>query len=730
MKRDLLLEIGCENLPPASIKPAFEQLEQDASQRLQALRLPFETIRATGTPRRIVLMVRGLARVQIQSTETVTGPPVSKAYDGDGKPTRAAEGFARSHGVSVDRLRPIETDRGEYLGFTKKLKCRRAGPLLRETLPELIRGIRFPKTMRWEGEELRFARPIRWIVCFLGDSVVRYALAGIKAGGTTFTVPWIRRQGVRVRNLDHYLEEIGRAGVVLDHEERYRAIEALATRAAARLGLQLVADPDLVGELSFMLEDPRPLVGEFDRRYLRLPDEVVITAMKSHQRYLAFRDDKGQLVPRFLTFTEGPVGSPASVRRGNERVLRARLEDALFYWQEDLKAGMDGLAGKLGAIVFLEGLGSLGEKALRVGELAIAVGEAGLGSTARGVSAVDANSVRRAARLGKADLASEMIKDGKEFTLLEGLIGSRYAHEAGESEDIVAALTEQYLPRGPADRLPSTPLGTMLSTADRMDTIVGCFLAGVVPTGSQDPYALRRRANGLLRILEEHPRVRLDKLLDGALAGYHEQGLVTQEALEEVRAALVDFLRARVDGLLRERGVAYDVVAAVTAVSWANPRQAVERARAIEALRGNEPFELLITGAKRVGNILEDHLKTFGAPWVWIEGALAGDGGDFDTGAFVDEAESALLHAVRGAIPRLRDSEAAGDLDSALAELARLGPAIDSYFDEVLVNCDDARLRTNRHHFLAAIFALFSRYADFSQIVEAGNGVIGKYRPS
>ncbi|MFQ5512074.1 MAG: glycine--tRNA ligase subunit beta [Candidatus Krumholzibacteriia bacterium] len=714
---DLLLEIGCENLPPASIRPAFEQLGRIAAQRLEENRLPSEEVYTTGTPRRLVLIVRGLAPGQRSQTETVTGPPVSKAFAEDGKPTKAALGFARSQGVAVGDLRRIPTERGEYVGVTRRLKARRASALLKEILPGIISELKFPKVMHWEKTGTRFARPIRWLVAILGDRVIRFTVAGVSSADSTHTVPWIRRDRIRVRGANHYLAQLRKAGVVVDHEERYEKIRRLARRAAAGAGLELVEDPSLFAELTFMLEDPRDLVGTFDEKYLKLPSEVVVTAMKAHQRYLALRGKRKRLVARFVTFTEGRVGSPAAVRRGNEKVLRARLEDAHFYWREDVTTGIERLADKLGSIVFIEGLGTLADKSARIESLARHLRETV--TLGRGLVV---ETMVRAARLAKADLASEMIKDGKEFTLLQGMIGSRYAHQAGEGPDIVAALREQYAPRGPSDPVPKTALGAILGIADRVDTITGCFLAGLTPSGSQDPYALRRLANGLIRILKDKPDISIQPLLAVSIGCFEAQKVRTEDGVQD---RLAGFFQRRTETFLREKGIAYDVVAAVSAVAWSRPALALQRALAMETARGNEAFELLITGARRVGNILEPAHKITGVDWRRLEAAFletAALTGElrFDPDRFEEDAERKLYDEIKKAIPRMIESDAREDAASVFEALAGLGPAIDRYFDRVLVNCPDPGVRTNRHHFLANVFALFSKYADFSYIVEEG----------
>lgn len=723
---DLLLEIGCENLPPAAIRPAFEQLKLDAAARLAESRLGYREIYATGAPRRLVLIVYDIAARQSRETQNVTGPPVAKAFDERGNPTSAATGFAKSQGVSVSELSRIATERGEYVGVTRTLPTQSATVVLKAMVPELIASLRFPRLMHWESEGARFARPIRWLVCMLGASTLRIRVAGIDSAPFTYTVPWIHPKGTRVRGAAHYLEITRKSGIVLDHADRAGKIERLARAAAARHKLELVEDAALVEELCFMLEDPRPLVGKFDAKYLDLPPEVVVTAMRSHQRYFAFRRKRGgALAPLFLTFSEGPTGRPAVVQRGNETVLRARLEDALFYWREDLKTRLDGLAEKLSAVVFIEGLGTLRDKADRILRLAQAVNRAD-GSA----PPVSEEPLARAALLAKADLASEMIRDGKEFTRLQGVIGSYYARESGEPEEIAVALHEQYLPRFGGDDLPKSRLGLLLAVADRIDTITGCFLAGLAPTGSEDPYGLRRQANGLLRIMEVGRMARLEPLLAEAAGLYAASKLATAEQCARVTKDLAEFFKQRSAAFLKDSGIGPDVVAAVSAVAWGSPSVALGRARAFETLRGDRGMELLVTGAKRVGNILAPAMKVRGVEWrdlkeVFLGSGTLREGIRFERSAFQDEAEKQLADAVGAVVPPLERFDQSSDALSALRALAGLGPVIDDYFTRVLVNSPDPAVRANRHAFLAAVFALFSRFADFAHITEPGKVSVG-----
>jgi glycyl-tRNA synthetase beta chain len=724
---DFVLEIGVENLPASYVPPAIAQLATDARALFARGRLVHGELYTTGTPRRLALVVNDLADRQSDFEELVTGPPVARAFAPDGTPTPAAEGFARSHGVTVSGLARIETPKGEYLGLRKRLPRARAVEVLEQELPALIAALKFPKTMKWEKSGTRFARPVRWIVALYGKHVVRVAFADVESGRVTWGRPWMEplRAGkvTERRSLSEarvYAAQVASLGVILDHEKRKERIRALAAEAASAAHFRVVDDDDLLTELAFMVEDPRVLVGSFDEKYLDLPPEVIVVAMRSHQRYLALADAKGGLVPRFVTFTDGPVRGPDEVVRGNQRVLRARLEDAEFYWREDLKHGMNAMADELDRIVFIEGLGTIGEKWRRVLELARAV-NAGIPEKQRVAEA----DLARAARLCKADLASTMIRDGKEFTALQGVIGAHYAAASGEAAAVASAIREHYQPRTANDPLPSGALGRALGIADRIDTVVGCFLAGQKPTGSQDPFALRRGANGAVRLASEVRGLRLDALAESASKGY---ATVLGEAELDARWIerracndVMEFLRGRVEAYLKESGVPYDVADAVIAVAWAEPGVALSRARALAAMRGDRAFERLITGVKRVGNILPKDRRRLATPWENVvnafgDSAVAG----FDPARFQDPAEHGLLDAVRRSVRVIPGLEEKSSFDAVLGALSRLADPIDAYFDAVLVNAADPAVRDNRISFLGEVFGLFGRYADFQAIVEQG----------
>jgi glycyl-tRNA synthetase beta chain len=726
---DFVLEIGVENVPASYLPPAIEQLRADAAALFARHRLVYGEIYTTGTPRRLAMIVGGLADRQSEAEELVTGPPVARAFAADGRATPAAEGFARSQGVDVAALARIETPKGEYLGLRKRLPRLRAVEVLRDELPALVGGLKFPKTMKWEASAARFARPVRWVVALYGKSVVDFRFADVDSGRVTWGRPWLEPMPAKpstaseqrsIADAETYRARVASLGVILDHGERKKKIRALAVEAAVEVHGRVVEDDDLLTEISFMLEDPRVLVGSFDEKYLNLPPEVIVVAMRSHQRYLALADANGRLMPRFIAFTDGRVLGADEVVRGNQRVLRARLEDAEFYWREDLKRGMDGMADELDRIVFIEGLGSIGEKWRRVLDVARVVNTA-LSERER----VPDGDLTRAARLAKADLASSMIRDGKEFTALQGVIGSQYAAAGGEGAAVADAIREHYQPRAAADALPRGTLGRAVGLADRFDTLAGCFLAGLKPTGSQDPFALRRGANGAVRIASEVRGLRLDALADAASAGYGavlgEAELRTRWIDRRARDDVMDFLRGRVEAFLKDGGVPYDVAAAVISVAWQEPGVALARARAIANARGDGAFERLVTGVKRVGNILPKERRRLGTPSESLARVFAeNSGASFDPSRFEATAEHALLDAVRRIAREISNLEEKSAFEGVLSALSRLADPIDAYFDAVLVNADDPVVRENRISFLAEVFALFGRYADFQALVEQG----------
>jgi glycyl-tRNA synthetase beta chain len=712
----LVLEVGTEAIPAGYVPPALAALESRTRAALEEARLPALRVSARGTAKRLVLEIEGLPERQEDRVREVQGPRYDIAFK-DGEPTKAGEGFARKSGVAVTDLERVASEKGDFVLARVHLAGKPAREVLSDLLPRLIAGLEWPKTMTWDRTRFRFPRPVRWVVCLLDEAVLPVTLAGLPAGRTSRGHRLLAPgpcEVPRAEALDAVLRE---AGIVLDPDARRREIETGLAREAKALGGRCLPDPGLLDEVAFLVEMPVVFAGRFDPEFLELPREIVVTAMRSHQRYFAVEDAKGNLRNHFLVVCDGRWEDPAQVVAGNERVLRARLADARFYWNVDRKTGMDGLAEALKTVVWLEPVGTLYAKSERVVQLTDRVG--------RTLYAKEWDSLRddalEAARLAKADLASEMIKDGKEFTGLQGLVGARYAEAAGASPAMTAALREQYLPRGAGDPLPETKGGTALAFADRLDTVAGCLAAGFRPTGSQDPYALRRAANGMIRILlEKKLHLSLDAAVGEATALLPEavrQGTAVKKKSggKDAGSEPVDlgveirsFLRERLASLLRERGIRYDVVDAVLAADAEDPVDARARAEALEAIRDDEALERLVIGFKRAANILKG-----------IDEAGLPDPGGIDwPGA--EAAERGLFKQLGRVETALAKSREKKDYPDMLTHLLSLRGPIDTFFDDVLVMSDNAAERDRRLALLAAARGLFHHVFDPARIVIEG----------
>ena len=695
----LVFEIGTEAIPAGYLAPALAAMEERARARLTELRLGSERVRSRGTPNRLVLEIDGLASRQEDLTRNVQGPRADAAFR-DGKPTQAAEGFARKNSVSVDALERVVTDRGEFVQATVHETGRATAEVLPEFLAALVSELPWPKTMRWNDTGFLFPRPIRWVLCLLDQAVIPVPVAGIQAGRTTVGHRLLGPGEHDVASAGDLETVLARAGVVLDPVARRTSIAEQLGTAGDRLHGRVVADDGLLDEVVFLVEHPTVYAGSFDPEFLALPREIVVTAMRSHQRYFAVEDAQGKLMPHFLVVCDGEWAEPTLVRAGNERVLRARLADARFYWDTDLKTGLEAMAVGLNKVVWLEKVGTLAEKSCRVAGLTESLGSRLFGA------AWDAQreAAAQAAKLAKADLGSEMIKDGKEFTGLQGVVGARYAEALGESPAVVQALAEQYLPRGADDPLPATPVGTALAMADRADTIAGCWAAGFVPSGSQDPYGLRRAGNGLVRmLLEKELHLDLEAVLAEAV-GALPPALHRPELAGEV----VGFLRERTAFFLRERGMSYDVVDAVLAADSTDPLDALARATALQAVRGEPDLERLVVGFKRAANILKG-----------VDSATLPDPAQVDWDR-ADPAERDLHQAATAAGQAVAEAATSRDYPAMLRALLGLRAPIDTFFDKVMVMAEDPDERGRRLALLAAVRGLFEHLSDLSRIVIEG----------
>jgi glycyl-tRNA synthetase beta chain len=698
---DLLYEIGVEEIPASYIEPALTALATAVVTRLVEERLEHGAVESYATPRRFTLILRGVAARQPDVEREVLGPAVAAAYGAGGEPTNAARGFARGQGVPVEALERVETEKGIYVQARVQKIGRPAAEVVPPILAAATRAMPFPRTMRWTKSDLRFARPIRWLVALLGDEVLPVAMDGIAAGRETRGMRFHRSGPFAVRNADEYLRVLAENGVVLDPAARAQSIATGLADEARKAGGKLVADPDLLAEVANLVAWPSVVSGAFDGDFLALPRDVVTTAMRAHQRYFAVEAVAGgKLLPRFLCVVNGPLGGPGGldperVRGGHERVLRARLADARFYWERDSARGVEGREPELAGVVWQEGLGSLADKTERLRALAAAIVESW--------DPALAPVVERAARLAKVDQVSEMVRDGKEFTGLQGRIGAEYARVAGEDGAVCAAIADQYLPRGAEDALPATLAGSALATADKLDHVAGAFVAGKIPSGSEDPFAVRRAANGLLRILVEADRhVSLDRLIERALELFRPFWNERDPAV--VRAELRDFFMQRIDAFLADRGIRYDLADATVHGSMDDPADVRRRAEALAEYSASPDFAPLVVGYKRVANILRgvDRVPPL------------------DPKGLSEPAERELHAAAAAAAGKIREHRAGRRFGAALAELLALRKPIDCFFDDVMVMVDEEAVRNRRLALLAEVRELFTGTWDLSRVVVEG----------
>lgn len=687
MAKDLLFEIGTEEIPASYVPPALSQLGESLASELRGARLEFGSVKTMATPRRMAVLVEGVAGEQKSDTRVVTGPPAKIAFGDDGAPTKAATGFAKSQGVDVGDLEVV----GDYVQVEVTDEGRPAVDVLPACLAAAADTLTFPKTMRW-GPERRFARPIRWLVALYGDSVLEFEYAGTTAGRSTRGLRVWAPGPHDVQSPRDYVATLAKGLVTVDHEERRATILKEAERVATECGGRMVRDDGLLGEVTFLVECPTVYAGRFDERFLKLPRDVIVAAMKGHQRYFSVEAEDGSLLPNFLCVVNAPSDHHDVIREGNERVLESRLDDAEFYWNEDTRSSLANKVDDLKNVVWLEGVGSLFEKTERLESLA--------GFVADLVAPGDRETAVRAARLAKADLVTEMVRDGKEFTELQGIMGREYALESREPEPVADAIREHYMPRFAGDDLPSSAAGTILSISDKVDSIVGCFSVGLIPTGSQDPYALRRQAIGLVRMIDEKRlSLSLRELVREAGAGFGKSG----DVLNELTDSVLEFVRLRARSMLIDEGGAYDLVDAVLEASFENFMGVRPRLVALSHFRAEEDFDGLVVGARRASNILK--------------GQRVGDAGAADltesASVALEKARAEAAVAVSAAIER-------EDYDGAVRALLGLRKPIDTFFDDVMVMVEDERLRAARLDLLARVRDLFLSIADFSRVVLEG----------
>jgi glycyl-tRNA synthetase beta chain len=685
-KSELVIELGVEEIPASMLEDASRQFGDLILESLRAQRLARGEVTRWFTPRRIILGVQGIPARQDDLTETITGPPKSVAYDRSGAATKAALAFAQKNGVPLSRLRITPTPKGEYVTIERKVRGERTHRLLERLIPSAIAKIQFPKTMHWSPDHFRFARPLRWIVAIFGGKTVRFTLADITSSNFTAGHRFLGKARIKVDSLETLKERLRENCVLVDPGERLQKIQSGLQRESAACGGHLLEDPDLLQTVVNLNEAPSVVRGAFEQRFLALPKEILITVMREHQKYFSVLDSNGQLLPVFLTVVNLESDPERIIQNGHERVLRARLADAAFFWSTDRKTPISEREEALRHVLFQVKLGSYYDKTQRM-----------LALLPKVCCALERSDLlpdlEKAAHLCKCDLITEMVK---EFTDLQGIVGGLYARAEQYPESVWRAVYEQYEPRSTTAPSPGSETGAILAMVDRLDTVCGCFSVGLIPSGSGDPFAVRRQANGILKIIIDHRlSISLQDMIEWSLAAY---GL----RADDVSIALREFFEGRLRYLFEEMGFSYDCINAILAAGFDSPLDTLERLRALQDLRQEADFLSLASNFKRVVNILSQ----------------AGDRGSAaDEAAFREPAEKDLWRCYVRLRPEVEAAKKNHDYRAALRALASMRGVVDAFFKEVMVMAEDPVLRQNRISLLFTISQLFRSIADISRIV-------------
>lgn len=686
MSKTLLLEIGTEEVPAHVMPGILSQLKENAAKTFEELRIEYKNIKTLGTPRRSALLVEGLAEQQEDLSKENRGPAVNIAFDADGNPTKAAQGFARGQGVKPEEL----VTKDGYVYAMVHEKGGQTVDLLGETLKGLVDGLNFPNNMHWADLDYKFIRPLRWLVALYGQDVIDFEVANVKSGRTSRGHRFLSEGDFEIANAEDYVEACRKASIIVDQNERCEMIRQQIAEVAAANGGQAEVNEDLLEEVLYLVEYPTALCGKFDEKYLALPAEAVITPMRDHQRYFPVLKD-GQLLPLFITIRNGGKEHLETVQHGNERVLRARLEDAQFFFDEDRKKTLEQHGEKLKTVVFQDGLGTIYDKALRLEVLA------GYIADAIGANEQDKKDAVRAAKLAKADLVTGMVT---EFTELQGVMGREYALLDGETKAVAQAIDEHYMPRFAGDSQPASVAGRIVSLADKIDTIVGTFSRGLIPTGSQDPFALRRQALGIVNMLKEAQyHISLSQLVAKAMELLKIADAGQQAKLQN---DVADFMKLRLKNVLADAGIRYDVVDAVF-VTVDDIYGVFLRANAVnEAVK--QDMEKTIQAFVRTGNIARKAED--------VQAVVEAD-------LLAEQVEKDLCKAYEAAASKVEKEIAAQDYAGAIATLSQLAALIDAFFDGVMVMDKDEKIKNNRLGLLKLVDNLVCQVADFSKIVLA-----------
>lgn len=690
MAKDLLFEIGIEEIPARFMAPALRQIEEIMTQKLAEAGLDYQGIKTYGTPRRFTLIVEGLAETQADVLVENKGPAKKAAFDADGNPTKALLGFCKSKGVEIADLEEREIKNVPYLYAVKEVKGQKTIDIIAAMLYDMVTKLYFPKPMRWGYGETRFARPIRWVVLLFGEDVIPMELGGVQADRYSRGHRFLGSQHLEIKDAASYEETLRGAFVIVDQNKRREEIRRQVQALAEQAGGMVKEDKELLEEVVYILEYPTALLGDFDEKYLSMPVELVVTPMREHQRYFPVYAKDGSLMNHFIAVRNGNADHLDIVKAGNEKVLVARLADAVFFWEEDCKVPLEDNLPRLASIVFHEKLGTLAAKVNRVCALAELIGKT-LGYEEEALA-----HTARAGKLMKCDLVSSAVF---EFPELQGIMGKYYAEVHHEPADVAAAIKEHYMPRFSGDELARTKPGIALALADRLDSLVGFFGQKMLPTGSQDPYALRRQANGVCQTIIRHQLdLSLADLIEAAYKLYANVPMVSN--LAETKAALLDFFKSRLDTVLKEEGIRYDVVNAVLDQPVDNLRDLFQKARALSAYQSSNQYDDLTAGYNRANNMLAK-VKTFSA---------------VDKDLFREDAEIALYAALSAAKAETAKAMQERDYQKALAAMTALRPLIDEFFDTVMIMDKDEAVKNNRLALLHEVIVLGNAVGNLAKL--------------
>lgn len=684
---NVLIEIGTEELPPKSLKRLASAFKDEMVNSLNDAKLKFSSANWYATPRRLAIVLSDLEVSQQDKQQQRRGPSVSVAFDDEGKPTKATQGFAKSCGVNVEQLDRLKTDKGEWLAFDTVVKGKSTAELLPDMIETALNRLPIAKRMRWGDSDFEFVRPIKWTLVLLGHDYIDCEIMGVRSGNTSFGHRFHHPEAITITSAETYVETLKKeAHVLADYTERSAVIEAQVKEIAEKNNGEAIIDPDLLDEVTALVEWPVSFSGDFNPDFLKLPKEVLISSMQDHQKYFPVVDESGKLLAYFISVANIESNNPALIKQGNERVIQPRLSDAAFFWERDLKHGLANHREALEKVIYQKQLGSLADKSERLIKTAASLAT---------LLSADVDKVKRAAELCLCDLLTDMVS---EFPALQGTMGRYYAEANGEDNGVAIAIEEYYRPRFAGDELPSTTIGQCLAISEKIDSLVGIFSIGKAPTGDKDPFGLRRSAIGLLRIIIECKLdIDLKELIATAAANYPGD-IHAEEYIDNI----YHFLMERMRRYYLDENVSADSFESVLAINTSKPLDFHHRLTAVTEFRKLSEAESLAAANKRISNILKkSELNNIDK---------------IETSLLVEDAEITLAKSLNDYEKRVSPLIEKRDYKSALTELAGLRESIDDFFDNVMVNCEDEATRINRLALLSSLSALFLQTADISKL--------------